>query len=197
MTVFREEVVNVELAEALIARGFEANPETVTRKKELPDVIVNLGGLKLVIEARVEKQKASLLRHAAKRVTDGLADISMAILYPNELAQAPSLAALRSKLAGGTYSGAVFSFSQGGLRPEPFSGATLGNLAELINGAFRLVVRNDMVRDHVQEVERMIEHIVDEAIHADLFFHSDVLTTRLKSALGIASDGEEDKEDLD
>ena len=64
------------------------------------------------------------------------------------------------------------------------------------NGAFRLVVQNDMVREHVQKVEHMIEKIVEETVHADLFFHSEVLTTRLKSALGIDKNGA-DKEDLD
>jgi hypothetical protein len=197
MAHFREEVVNVQLAEALISRGIEANPETITRRKQLPDVMVNLGGLKLVIEGRIETARSSLLRHAAKRVTDGLADISMAILYKKSLAIAQSLHELRDQVDGGTYAGALFSFAQSRLRRDTFTGATLQDLAELINGAFRSVVRNDVVRDHVQRVETMIEEIVDAAVDTDLFFESDTLTARLKGALGIAAHGEVEKEDID
>jgi hypothetical protein len=182
---FREEVVNVQLAEVLIERGLDAQPETVTRKKELPDVIINLGGLKVVIEGRIETNLKSLRRDAAERITEALADISIAVAYPAEIMSAASLAALKKKVASGSYSGSVFSFGSGTLREDSFSDINIDELADLVNSAFRSAVQNDLVREQVKRVESVIEQIVDSAAKSDLFFASDVLQSRLTTALGI------------
>ena len=192
MSQFREEVVNVQLADALVARGLDAQPETISRTRQLPDVIVDLGGLKLIIEGRNEKNLKSLKRDAARRISDGLADISIAVAYDPSLMSAPSLAALRKKVDESKYSGSVFSFAGGSQREESFHSISLDELADLINSAFRLVVKNDVVREQVKQVETMIESIVDFAVKADLFFTSDVLTARLHTALGISRDAKAD-----
>ena len=158
------------------------------------DVIINLGGLKVVLEGRIDKQAKSLWKDAAERVSDGLADISVAVLYAPHLLSAPSLARLREQLEHATFSGAVFSFGSGSLREEPFNSLTLDELADLLNTVFRLIVQNDVVRDQVQRVETMIEGIVDTAVKSDLFFASDIVQQRLKTALGIDADGKDNEE---
>jgi len=185
MPRFREEVVNVQLAEALIARGFDAHPETVTRKKQLPDVIINLGGLKLIIEGRVKTALKSLKKDAADRVEEGLADISIAIGYAEGLTSASGLRALQAKIEQGRYSGFLYAYAGGRLRADEFQDLSLDELADLINACFRMAVQNDVVREQVRRVEWMIEGIVETAIQSDLFVASEVLTGRLRSALGI------------
>ncbi len=197
MPKFREEVVNVQLAEALVARGLDAQPETVTRKKELPDVIIDLGGLKVVIEGRVESYLKSLRVDAAERIKDGLADISIAVAYPKRLMYAPNVTALRQQIENAVYSGSIFSFAGGKPHEQRFTDISLGELADLINSCFRLVVQNDVVREQVHQVESMIESVVETAVRSDLFFASDVLTDRLKKALGIPSDAKADTEESD
>jgi hypothetical protein len=194
---FREEVVNVQLAEVLIERGLEAQPETVTRKKELPDVMINLGGLKLVIEGRIETNLKSLRRDAAERITDALADISIAVAYRAETMSAANLAALKEKVGSGSYSGSVFSFGGGALREDPFSKISIDELADLVNSAFRSAVQNDLVREQVKRVELTIEQIVESAAKSDLFFASDVLQSRLTTALGIDPNEKSEAEEGD
>lgn len=201
MPRFREEVVNVQLAEALVARGLDAQPETITRRRKLPDVIINLGGLKVVLEGRTESLFKNLLEDAAARITDGVADISIAVAYPERLKTARNLAALRQKIESATYSGSALAFAGGTILENGFEGKTLTELADLINTCFRLVVQNDVVREQVQQVESMIEGIVETAVESDLFFASDVLADRLRTALGIEpareSDGETTTEESD
>ena len=197
MPKFREEVVNVQLAEVLIERGLEAQPETVTRKKELPDVMINLGGLKLVIEGRIETNLKSLRRDAAERITDALADISIAVAYPAETMSAANLAALKAKVGSGSYSGSVFSFGGGAIREDSFSKISVDELADLVNSAFRSAVQNDLVREQVKRVESTIEQIVESAAKSDLFFASDVLQSRLTTALGIDPNEKSEAEEGD
>jgi hypothetical protein len=58
-------------------------------------------------------------------------------------------------------------------------------------------VQNDVVREQVAQVESMIEGIVETGIKSDLFTSSEVLTTRLKKALGIGADAKTDTEAID
>ena len=51
-----------------------------------------------MLEGRIDKQAKSLWKDAAERVSDGLADISVAVLYAPHLLSASSLACLREQL---------------------------------------------------------------------------------------------------
>jgi len=180
----REEVINVHLAALLEERGLEANAETIS-KKGRPDVLINLDGLKLVLEGRHESQRESLLSDAQKRVTEGLADISMGVLYHPSLYTATSTAELRSRLEDGSYSGAVFFFDETGIGEQPFTNSSLDNLVETINRVFLLRVQNDVVRTHVKMVEEALDNVVEQASVTSLFYASEALVARLRTALGI------------
>ena len=52
--VFREEVVNVELARLLNKYGLNADPETIISRR-LPDVMVVVSGVKINLEGRFIK----------------------------------------------------------------------------------------------------------------------------------------------
>lgn len=184
MPRFREEVLNVALARGLTARGLDANAETIF-PSALPDVLIELDGLKLVIEGRNARQKASLLRDSRERVESGLADVSVAVLYPVGLNDAPSQEELSRRVDAGLYDGAVFYLSRTGIRSDDFARASLDQIAELVRSANRIRIQNDIVQAQVQAVEAAIEHVVQEASNTNLFFASEALVTRLRSALGL------------
>jgi len=91
---FREEVLNVALAELLEQRGMLSVPETIRKSiakktRDLPDILVgDLLGLRIVIEGRFNKGKQardSLLKDAQQRVEDGISPVCLAVLYPEDL----------------------------------------------------------------------------------------------------------------
>lgn len=90
----REEAVNTQLAVLISELGVEADGETIHRHgSQLPDVIFELRGLRVVIEGKFadhsdpEKQ---VLVDAFGRVRTGLAHIAAAAIYPTELRSTPT-----------------------------------------------------------------------------------------------------------
>lgn len=189
---FREEVINVQLANALASRGLEANAETIVAGGR-PDVLIDLEGLKLILEGRIASQQAALMRDAEERLEEGLADISMAIVYPEELRTAINMMDLTSKIEAARYDGRIFYISSTGSASNSFEGASLGEVIEYINNVFRLRVQNEVVRDQVNLLRDTIEDVVDQASATNLFFSSDVLVGRLKQALGIDPNAGQDE----
>ena len=181
---FREEVINVKLADALIARGLEANAETIKRSGR-PDVLISLEGVKVVLEGRTASQEAALMRDAEERVENGVADISIAVVYPKDLKVATGMADLARKIEATCYSGCIFYADSSGVAKMPFQGASLDELVQYINAAFRIRVQNDVVREKVAEISDTMEWVVECASKSNLFFSSDVLIRELKQVLGI------------
>lgn len=88
----RQEVVNVVLAQLLQARGVVAAPEQILRSPatatRLPDVVVDLQGLRLAIEAEFSKTanaEQAAYSKAQARVDQGIAHMGVALLYPQSL----------------------------------------------------------------------------------------------------------------
>jgi hypothetical protein len=188
---FREEVINVQLANILAAQGLDANAETIVGGGR-PDVLINLDGLKLVLEGRTVVSKKDLMRDADRRVQDGLADISMALVYPEDLKTAATMSDLTRKIESARYDGAIFYLNSKGVATLPFYSSALAELVETINDVFRLRVQNEVVRDQVTGLRDTIEGVVEQASATNLLFDSDVLASRLKEALGVGS-GDEDE----
>lgn len=184
MPRFREEVINVELAHILASRGLEANAETISRGN-LPDVLISLDGIRLIIEGRTSTASQSLLRDAERRVSSGLADLSMAIVYPPKLKEADSHADLCANLEGLTYNGVIFFVAAEGIRTQTFEAETIDGLVRTINSVFGLRIQNDVVRRKVAEVQKTLDAVVNEALGENLFFKSSAVIDRLQSALGI------------
>lgn len=89
---YRQEVLNVVLAQILQERGVVSVPEKVVRnvlsktgQRRMPDVLVNFMGLRTVMEGEVDDQpdaKKRALESAKKRVEEGIAHIGVAVIYP-------------------------------------------------------------------------------------------------------------------
>ncbi len=89
----REEVLNIVLAELIVARGIKASPEAICfRGAQRPDVLISFRGLRCVIEGKIADitgARAIVQGEAIQRVDSGLAQIAIAVLYGERLRETP------------------------------------------------------------------------------------------------------------
>jgi hypothetical protein len=192
---FREEVINVALAELLEQRGMLSVPETIRKSiarktRDLPDIIVaDLLGIRMVIEGRFNvgaPSQRSLLKDAKERVEQGISPVCLAVLYPPELRSADSLTRLRKNLQKSKLEIRVISESNDG----EWSSGTVDDVAEALRRSYELLVSEDVVVASVAEIASSIETA------SNLFGRTAPLADRFRKALGIpeeiAESGEEE-----
>lgn len=95
-TGYREEVLNVLLAQLLDEQGIVSAPEQSVRRamqtRRVPDVLVLFRGLRTAIEGKVNDHPTAaddVLRDAQGLAEQGIAHIGIAVLYPATLRQIP------------------------------------------------------------------------------------------------------------
>ena len=192
---FREEVVNVALAELLEQRGMLSVPETIRRSvarktRDLPDIIVaDLLGIRMVIEGRFNGGRAyvSLLEDARERVDQGISPVCLAVLYPAELRSADSLPKLRKNLEKATLVIRVISENSDGEWAE----GTVDDIVEALRRSYELLVSEDVVVGAVGEIASGIESATG------LFAGTPSLSERFRKALGIPKEVNEGNGDQD
>jgi hypothetical protein len=192
---FREEVVNVVLADLLEQRGMLSVPETIrksiaSRTRALPDIIVaDLLGIRMVIEGRFNNGRVSrdsLLKDARDRVEQGISPVCLAVLYPPELRSAESVPKLRKNLEKATVGIRVISENSDG----DWTDGTVDDIAEALRRCYELLVSEDVVVASVAEIAAAIEGA------SDLFARTPALKDRFRKALGIPEEtGENGAED--
>jgi hypothetical protein len=191
---FREEVINVALAELLEQRGMLSVPETIRksiarRKRALPDILVgDLLGIRIVIEGRFDNgrpSRESLLSDAKERVEHGISPVCLAVLYPPALRSAESLPKLRRNIEKATLGMRVVSESSDGDWAE----GTVDDIVDTLRRSYELLVSDDVVVSSVGEIEDAIE------AGSDVFVHTPALTGRFRTALGIPAETDGDEED--
>ena len=184
---FREEVVNVALAELLEQRGMLSVPETIRKSiarktRDLPDIVVaDLLGIRMVIEGRFNSgrpARSSLLKDARERVEQGISPVCLAVLYPPGLRSADSLPRLRRNLEKTTLIIRVISESNEGEWAE----GTVDDIVEALRRSYELLVSEDIVVAAVAEIASGIETA------SALFARAPALTDRFRKALGIPRD---------
>ena len=193
---FREEVVNVVLAEQLEQRGMLSVPETIRKSiarktRDLPDIIVaDLLGIRMVIEGRFNSgspARTSLLKDARERVEQGISPVCLAVLYPPALRTADSLPKLRRNLEKATLTIRVISESSEGEWAE----GTVDDIVEALRRSYELLVSEDVVVAAVGEIASAIE------IASDLFARTPSLSERFRKALGVPKDVDSSSGDED
>ncbi len=199
MTKFREEALNVLLAEILQEYNLIAEGETITNRKQ-PDVIVIVGGLKVILEGRTRNYK-SLCRKAKERLESGLADISIALFYPKGLNEAGSQDELREKIRNARYAGKIFYWGSKGIEEMQFKDSALSDIVEIINHIYDLYIRNNLLIEKISEVEETIRKLVGEGKQTSLSlsfyipFGDTPIFKELEKVLGIGNEmGDENGE---
>lgn len=186
---YREEVINVKLAELLREYGLRADPETIERGV-LPDVMISLEGIKVNLEGRFadSPQAANLIEKVKERIKENIADIGVAVYYPKDLREAADLDKLTEKLRTTNLRANIIYYAASGLKKSSIGKINIGDLVETIQNVFHMIVKNDIIREKVKEVGEIIEKAVILASEEGLFFNSESLIKELKNVLGIKED---------
>jgi len=158
-TGFREEVLNVVLAQILEQHGVVTVPETIRKAKpgmkRMPDVLVYFRGLRLIIEGKVDdthKAEEQALNSARQRVEEGLAHIGVAVLYPAFLRKLEKIGQLTSELAKCFFKVAIINESS----ESGFYSANIQQLIDMLYKTFDQLVQEDVVKRATE--------ILDEAV---------------------------------
>lgn len=179
---FRQEVLNVVLAQLLRERGIISAPEDVLASSEgrrMPDVLVDFAGLRTAIEGEVDDQPDALQKaqsSAARRVEQGIAQIGLAIVYPAELRHVEFadlknlLARVRMRVSVVTEAGQT-----------GYADSDVDGLSEILRHTFDQLVKENVVAEAVVALETGIEGF------AAAVGRSPAVVTRLAEALGIGS----------
>lgn len=179
---YRQEVFNVLLAQLLQERGVITAPEEVLRatperRRRAPDIIVNFHGLRTAIEGEVDDQSDAdnrALESARGRVEEGIAHISVAIVYPARL-RSVAFDDLKSQLEDSPLRMAVVTEAE----ETGFTEASIDSLAGALRRAFDQLVQEDVVARAVAALEAGIEEF------ASVLSDSPGTAVRLAEILGI------------
>jgi len=157
---FRQEVLNVILAQLLQERGVASAPESVMRApfepgRRMPDVLVYFRGLRTAIEGEVDDQpdaEQRALESAQERVTQGIAHIGVAVVYPADLRHG-SFEHLRDLLTSAVLKIAVATESE----VTSFTSGDVNYLDTALRRAFDQLVREDVVSRAVAILDEGVE----------------------------------------
>jgi len=189
----REEVINVVFAQKLRSRGLSLVVPEIVGKRKKPDIIVDLYGLRLLIEGRKEHMEKGLFRDIKVKLQEGYGDIGIAILYPNRLYEIKEIGELGKKIEKYKFSGSVFYWTSKGLKSIKYQEKGVGNIVELIRETMNIYIKNDILKEQIGEINHSIEKIVKIINIPDLWLSDKELLKKLKMALGVSSYEKEEK----
>jgi hypothetical protein len=156
---YREEVLNVLLAQLLDEQGIVSAPEQSIRRvgkgRRIPDVVVLFQGLRTAIEGKVDdnvKADDEALKDAIGRVEQGIAHIGVSVLYPAHLRQVP-FHDLKDVLSQAKLRVAIYSEAGA----QGWTEGDLGYLGALLRRTFEDLVKDDIVEKAVAVLEAGIE----------------------------------------
>lgn len=156
---FRQEVLNVILAQILQERDIISVPESIIQLKldkkiRMPDVIVNFCGLRSVIEGEIEHPSAEqkALTSAKTRVEESIAHIGIAVVYPGALKTTP-FENIKDVMRDCEFKIAVITESE----QTGFVNGNIEYLATALKKAFDGLLREDVVATAVAKIDAAIE----------------------------------------
>ena len=156
---FRQEVLNVALAEILEEIGLVAVPEEIVKdagQRKIPDVLVEVQGLRLAIEGEIGVEGSAMSRaedSAKSRVEGGLAHIAVAVVYPESLACAESVESLKDRMREADISFRIFTESR---ETEALTG-TPRDLASALRRTLDWMASEDVVKSAVAVMHAGLE----------------------------------------
>jgi len=160
----RQEVFNVVLAQLLQERGVVVAPENIMyadNKRHMPDVLVFYNGLRIAIEGEVDAPKAQqkAIESATMRVEKGIAQIGIAIVYPETLREIDFID-LKNVLTTTTLKIAVVSEA----KTEDFINGTIDALERILCNTFEALIQEDVVAECVVLIDGAVERFAQDII---------------------------------
>jgi len=190
-TGFREEVLNVLLAQLLDEQGIISAPEQslkqVSQSRRIPDVLVSFRGLRTAIEGKVDDNpiaKEEVLKNARERVEQGISHIGISVLYPSSLRK-ESFATVKAELNKTRLQIAIFS--EAGEQGWTEGDATY--LGTMLRRTFDQLVEEDVVTQAVAALDAGVE------VFAQALIDSPAAIERSADLLGISEPSSKEIDD--
>lgn len=194
----REENLNIMLAELLAEKGLKALGEVILRKKGRrpePDVLIELNGLRILIEGKKPGMWNALVRQCADRLDNNVCDLCVMVEYAdikiNKLV--PNQLDVKEGLLKGKFNIGFLSYvDRAGLdkwmaiapKPEQYNDVNFDDLLTYLMSAYGRAAREDIIEP---VINRMNEVLEDFAIRLS----TTVNLERLKEVLELRKTGKE------
>ena len=195
----REEASNVLLAELLAERELKALGEVIL-KKGYPDVLLDVNGVRIVIEAKKTGRREELRRNCEGRLDNGMCDICVMVEYValNVTSISPTLSDLKEALLKGKYNVGFTTYLDRiglekwltGFKPRVKSDFYINidfqEFVTYLMSVYEYTVEEDIVTPVVERLKR----VLNDFSRAVLSYGLDV--NRLKEALELREKNEKE-----
>jgi hypothetical protein len=170
----REENLNVMLAELLAERGLRALGEVVLRKggrRPEPDILIELNGVRIVIEGRKLEQKQNtwkaLAERCDERLDSGICDLCVMVEYVDIPLRKlnPSQLDIKEALLNGKFNVGFISYvDKVGLekwlnvspKPEKYEAISFNELLTHLMSAYSKIVREDIIDPVIKKINEIL-----------------------------------------
>lgn len=168
---FREENLNVILAELLTERGLKALGEVILRKKKgrpEPDVLIELNGVRIVIEGKKPGMWAMLVNQCKERLDDNVCDLCVMVEYAEVKLKklVPDQLDVKDALLKGRFNIGFLSYiDRAGLdkwmstapKPEEYEDVGFDEFLTYLMSAYTRVVREDIIGPVINRMNEVLE----------------------------------------
>jgi len=167
----REESLNVILAELLTERGLKALGEVILRRKRgrpEPDVLIELNGVRIVIEGKKPGMWNALVEQCKKRIDDNVCDLCVMVEYAHVKLDKlmPSQLDVKKSLLNGKFNVGFLSYvDRAGLdkwlgvtsKPEKYVDVSFDDLLTYLMSAYTRVVKEDIISPVIERMGEVLD----------------------------------------
>ena len=187
---FREEQLNSELSHLLEERGILSTPETIkhtSRGKRMPDITIkHYSGIQVIIEGKINSAANTsqiLLDQVKERIEGRLAQICVAVLYPEDLRRASNTKELREKIKNSNLSIRIIS----NINDSDWIETDINGLTDLLRRTYENLINDPLLTQSVEELKNAIESA------ANVFVRNQTIITRFYEILSGESETDSEK----
>ncbi|MDW8023649.1 MAG: hypothetical protein RMJ15_07945 [Nitrososphaerota archaeon] len=166
-----EENLNVLLAELLAERGLKALGEVVLRRKggrPEPDVLIELNGVRIVVEGKKPGMWDALVEQCAKRLDDNVCDLCVMVEYADIKLRklVPNQLDVKEALLRGRFNVGFLSYvDRAGLerwtgvasKPEKYVDVSFDELLTYLMRVYGRVVREDVIGPVIKKMNEVLD----------------------------------------
>jgi len=166
----REENLNVTLAELLTEKGLKALGEVILRKRGMrpePDVLVELNGVRIVIEGKKPGMWDALVENCQDRLDNNVCDLCVMVEYADYKVRKllPNQADIKESLLSSRFNIGFLSYvDRAGLdkwtgipsKPEQYKDVGFDDLLTYLMSAYSRVVSVDIIEPVIKKMNEVL-----------------------------------------
>lgn len=168
----REENLNIMLAEILSERGLNSLGEVIlkkqVKKRDEPDVIIALNGVRIIAEGKKPGNWNSLIKQCTDRIDNGICDICFLVEYSdvNTHKISPTQLQIKEAMIKGKYNMGFITFldrsnldKYAGEYPqvEKYENIRIDDLVTFLMNAYTEVVKTDTIGPVVERIKNALQ----------------------------------------